>query len=152
MRYIEAPEEWHPGVREHPAVFLAGGITGCPDWQSQIVALLANHGVTLLNPRRVDFPIGQPDASREQIAWEHLHLRRADAIVFWFCAAQIQPIALYELGAWSMTSKPMAVGIERGYERELDVRIQTELARPDVKIVDSLRALAKTVVPGDAAL
>lgn len=101
---------------------------------------------------RANFPIGDPDAAREQIEWEHTHLRRADAIVFWFCAAQIQPIALYELGAWSMTDKPMAIGVEPGYEREQDVRIQTELARPDVEIVDSLRALAKAVVPGDAAL
>lgn len=153
MRYVEAPEEWPSGLRrEYPSVFLAGGITGCPDWQAQMAAFLTGHGVTLLNPRRANFPIGDPDAAREQIEWEHTHLRRADAIVFWFCAAQIQPIALYELGAWSMTQKPMTVGVEPGYEREQDVRIQTELARSDVEIVDSLRALAKAVVPGDATL
>lgn len=152
MRYFEAPEEWQPHVRDHPSVFLAGGITGCPDWQREITMMLGGHGVTLLNPRRANFPIGDPDAAREQIEWERRHLRRADAIVFWFCAAAIQPIALYELGAWSMTQKPMAVGVEPGYQREQDVRIQTELARPDVTIVDSLNALAKTVVPGDATL
>lgn len=152
MRYIEAPEDWQPGMSTDPSVFLAGGITGCPDWQAQFVTFLADHGVTLLNPRRANFPIGDPDAARGQIEWEHRHLRRADAIVFWFCAATIQPIALYELGAWSMTHKPLAIGVEPGYEREQDVRIQTELARPDVKIVDSLRALAKAVVPGDMTL
>jgi hypothetical protein len=35
-----------------PAVFLAGGITGCPDWQAELVRMLADVPVALLNPRR----------------------------------------------------------------------------------------------------
>ncbi len=96
----------------------------------------------ILNPRRANFPIDSPDAAELQIRWEFEHLRKADIISFWFCKETIQPIVLYELGAWSMTKKPIVVGVEPGYEREQDVRIQTNLIRPDVRILNTLEALA----------
>ncbi len=134
------------GAYVFPAVFMAGGITGCPDWQREMRDLLCESGLLLLNPRRRNFPIGDPEAAPQQIKWEHRHLRRADMILFWFCAATLNPIVLYELGAWSMTDKPIAVGIEPGYQREADVRIQTELARPDVPVVTRLPDLAEAVL------
>lgn len=148
--YVEAPTEWHRrGVGRGSfasAVFLAGGITGCPDWQAQMRGLLADEALTILNPRRADFPIHDPSAAEAQIAWEHRHLRRASLISFWFCAATLCPIVLYELGAWSMTDKPIVVGVEPGYERERDVRIQTSLTRPDaLPIVSTLSDLAAAV-------
>ena len=45
-----------------------------------------------------------------------------------------------------MTDKPIAVGIEPGYQREADVRIQTGLARPDVPVVPRLPDLAEAVL------
>lgn len=149
--YIEAPTEWKPGLRSPydpgwDAVFLAGGITGCPDWQQEMRALLSESSLVLLNPRRANFPIDDSNAAEAQIAWEHHHLRRADRVLFWFSAATLCPIVLYELGAWSMTDKPIAVGVEPGYAREQDVRIQTQLARPEVEVVDSLSALAMAVI------
>lgn len=146
MIYVEAPTEWVPGSGSNFAIFLAGGITGCPDWQAQFASLFADHPITMLNPRRAEFPKGDPDAAEEQIMWEHRHLRKADYIIFWFCAEQTQPIALYELGAWCMTDKPIAVGIELGYPREFDVRVQTELVRPDIPITDNLGDLAYKVM------
>src|SRR5438132_145293 len=107
--YVEALEEWNPtyGTFDHDleSVFLAGGITGCPDWQTDMVSLLAGSPVVVLNPRRKNFPIGDPNAAQEQIAWEYRHLRKADRILFWFSAATLNPIVLYELGAWSVTTK-----------------------------------------------
>jgi hypothetical protein len=44
-----------------------------------------------------------------------------------------------------MTDKPLFVGVHPDYKRRQDVEIQTELARPDIKIVYSLEALAKQV-------
>jgi hypothetical protein len=141
--YVESPNEWTPlGER---GVFLAGGITGCPDWQREMRDLLCESGLTLLNPRRKDFPIHDPGAAKAQIEWEHRHLRKADLILFWFCAATLNPIVLYELGAWSMTDKPIAVGVETGYKRTDDVLIQTRLARPEVTVVSSLGELAADV-------
>ena len=55
MRYIEAPTVYTGPERER-SVFLAGGITGCPDWQSWMVTRLRPASLALLNPRRADFP------------------------------------------------------------------------------------------------
>jgi hypothetical protein len=144
VRYIEAPivAPFKPSER---TLFLAGGISGCPDWQREIVALLADTPLVLFNPRRADFPIHDPSAAEAQIAWEHEHLRRAEAILFWFPCETLNPIVLYELGAWSMTNKPLFVGVHPDYQRRQDVEIQTRLVRPDVHVVYALQSLADTV-------
>ena len=145
--YLEAPNyfvEPHPSNVPLPTIFLAGGITGCPDWQSAIRTML--RGVYILNPRRKDFPIGDPGAALEQIKWEHEHLRLADAILFWFPCETLCPIVLYELGAWSMMpGKPIFVGVHPDYKRQQDVEIQTRLARPEVAIAYSVPELAYNV-------
>jgi hypothetical protein len=143
MQYVEALNEYEPGPLA--AVFLAGGISGCPDWQREAVALLREERVVLLNPRRAAFPIGDPEAGPKQIEWEHRHLRKANAVLFWFPRETLCPIALYELGAWSMPAKPLFVGAHSDYPRRLDVEVQTRLARPDVRVVDNLTDLAERV-------
>lgn len=142
-KYIEAIEEFDGRGN---AIFLAGEISNCPDWQSQIVELLKASPWIILNPRRANFPINNPDASRQQIAWEYRHLRLASSILFWFPQETICPIALYELGAWSMTDKPLFVGVHPDYPRRQDVEIQTSLVRPEIEIVYSLEELAEQIV------
>ena len=140
MEYIECPKTWER-LPKQPSVFLAGGISGCPDWQKEIARLLVMTNYAVLNPRRKDFKNG-PEAAELQIRWEFEYLRKADIISFWFCKESLQPIALYELGAWSMTNKPVIVGVEKGYARALDVVIQTALVRPSIRIVGTLEDLA----------
>ena len=142
--YIESPECLIDAPEGKP-VFLAGGITNCPDWQQEMVGLLCDTSVILLNPRRADFPIGDPEAAQEQIEWEYNHLRKANGILFWFPCETICPIVLYELGAWSMTTLPIFVGVHPQYQRRQDVEIQTGLVRPDVRVVYSLKDLARQV-------
>ncbi|MEW6210443.1 MAG: nucleoside 2-deoxyribosyltransferase domain-containing protein [Acidobacteriota bacterium] len=144
MRYIECPDE-RPLSGGERGLFLAGGITDCPDWQSRMVDELSATRWTLLNPRRKSFAIDDPVAAEFQIRWEHARLREASDILFWFPQEAICPIALYELGAWSMTAKPLFVGVHPLYPRRRDVEIQTALARPDVRIVYSLDELARIV-------
>ena len=144
MIYIEAPTEQFPITGK--SIFLAGGITNCPDWQQEMRELLADTDLVLLNPRRKDFPIGNPDAAHQQIMWEHHALRFANRILFWFPKETLCPIVLYELGAWSMMPKPIFVGVHPEYQRRQDVEIQTELVRPDVQVVYSLKALAEKVM------
>ena len=126
--------------------------TGCEDWQSDIIDIfkLETHeeglDLTLFNPRRVDFPIGDPNAAPAQIRWEHEKLREADAILFWFSDKTMCPIVLYELGAWSMTTKPIFVGCHKDYLRIMDVVIQTNLVRPEVSIADNITDLAYNVI------
>jgi hypothetical protein len=43
---------------------------------------------------------------------------------------------------WSMTDKPLLIGVHPAYARRIDVEIQTRLVRPKVKIMYSLPALA----------
>lgn len=143
MNYIESLNR--NIYEDEQNVFMAGGITGCPDWQQVMRKLLKDSGVTLLNPRRNEFPIGDPNAANEQIKWEFDMLRASDAIMFWFPKETICPIVLYELGAWSMSDKPIAVGVHPDYQRKQDVEIQTGLVRPDVEVVYSIVDLSEMV-------
>jgi hypothetical protein len=145
MKYLEAPENYIK-TSDRKALFLAGGITNCPDWQSEIVNLLKDADITILNPRRKNFPIDNPNASEEQIKWEFAHLRKADIIQFWFPKESICPIALYELGAWSMTRIPLFIGVDEMYERRIDIEEQTALVRPEIRIVYSLEGLARQII------
>jgi hypothetical protein len=146
MIYIEAPNR-KLNIYE-TSLFLAGGITGCPDWQQEMVVKLECTDLTLLNPRRADFPTGDPDTALEQITWEHYMLRAASGIMFWFPKETLCPIVLYELGAWSMRDRPIFVGVHPDYQRRQDVEIQTKLARPDVEVVYSLTELANKIKVG----
>ena len=101
MLYIEAPNGVPPSLPKKPALFLAGGITGCPDWQMKMCELLCNQDLVVMNPRRKNFDVSEADASRHQIEWEHTHLRMADAVLFWFPCETLCPIVLFELGAWA---------------------------------------------------
>jgi len=145
MKYIESPEIYEPA--DDVSIFLAGGITGCPNWQREVAVILESTNLTLLNPRRKNFPIDDPGAALDQITWEFQHLRQADAILFWFPRETLCPIVLYELGAWSMRHiKPIFVGVHPDYKRKPDVEIQTRLVRPYIKIVYSLADLVHQVM------
>lgn len=144
MNYVEAPDMWIE-ADDDIKLFLAGGITGCPDWQKAMVSHLRNAEVTLLNPRRADFPIHDPQAAQAQIEWEFHALRAAEAILFWFPRETLCPIVLYELGAWSMTDRKIFVGMDKDYQRKQDVIIQTGLVRPEVFIVTALADLAAQI-------
>jgi Nucleoside 2-deoxyribosyltransferase like len=141
MKYIQCPTEADPQSLEQ-TLFLAGGISSCPDWQSELSAKLERTNWTVLNPRRKDFDAGDSRLAESQIDWEFRHLRLASAIAFWFPPDTLCPITLYELGAWSMTNKRLFVGVDPNYQRFLDVKIQTKFARPEIVILESLTDLA----------
>ncbi len=142
MQYIEAPAKQRI---QATSIFLAGGISNCPDWQAEMVATLANETLTLINPRRADFPMHDPTAAPLQIEWEFQHLRLADAILFWFPKETLCPITLFELGAQSRGEKPLFVGVHPAYQRRQDVEVQLRLARPEVRVVYRLEDLAGQV-------
>lgn len=127
------------------SLFLAGGITGCPDWQKDLISLLRapKTQTTIFNPRRMQTP--PPEAAEEQIIWEHKHLLKVNAVSFWFPKETLCPITLYELGVFSERKTPIFVGTHPEYKRKEDVRIQLKLARPDVGVVDSIEGLADKI-------
>jgi hypothetical protein len=153
--YVEAPTEWY-GVG--PAVFLAGGITDCPDWQEAAANWFRRIAPkwTVLNPRRVNFPFLKPCAAQQQIEWEFRHLHRADVVLFWFPAGYfetvVQPIALYELGRYAALGRQLAVGCDPNYVRRIDVLHQLRLARPEVQVHDALALTCEAVLHQAEAL
>jgi hypothetical protein len=145
---IEAPNEVYSLENNaNLKLFLAGGITNCPDWQSELIEKIKDlPGLTIYNPRRKNFPIDDPSASEAQITWEYNHLRDADAILFWFSKGSLNPIVLYELGRWGNSDyKPIIIGIDPGYERKQDVIIQTLLSRDDVEFCEDLDAVVDSI-------
>jgi len=148
MKYIEALEYWvaNPEIGCERRIFMAGGITNCPDWQQEMVKMLEDTDLVLLNPRRKNFPIHDPDASRQQITWEFDHFKWSDMMMFWFPKETMCPIVLFELGRWSAaTHIPIFVGMDPEYQRRQDVEIQMELIRPGFKISYSLKDLANSI-------
>jgi len=153
MQYLEAPNMWTEKL-SRPNVFLAGGISNCPDWQSEVVTALKNStkldgtDYTLYNPRRTNFQINDPKAAREQITWEHAALHASDIIVFWFSKGSDNPIVLFEYGV-HMTRlcfreqplKYIVVGCHPEYSRRLDVLTQTQLMHIRSRLTESIGSL-----------
>ncbi|MFE6286614.1 nucleoside 2-deoxyribosyltransferase domain-containing protein [Streptomyces sp. NPDC057877] len=151
-RYVEAPGEFES---TGTTLFLAGGITGCPDWQRDAVRQLDELGceATVLNPRRASFPQDDPRAHDEQVGWEYAALRRADVILFWFRPETAQPIVLYELGFHAARDgAALVVGAHPHYERRRDVLAQLARARPDITVHDSLSATVGAAVEAVARI
>jgi hypothetical protein len=123
-------------------LFLAGGVSACPDWQADVARRLAPalHGWTIANPR-VDDPPTDAEGVEKQIAWEFRHLHAARAVLFWLPPPTPCPISLYELGKVSMTDTPLLVGVHPEFPLRKDVLVQTRLARPDAVLVESLDEL-----------
>lgn len=148
MIYIECPNVPAPNNPDYKSLFMAGGITNCPNWQMELAALLQNVDLTVLNPRRQNFPSKEenPNIDQEQISWEYTYISAADGISFWFTDATVQPITLFELGKASVTKPNLFVGVDPNYMRREDVEIQLSLERPSVQIVYSLPDLASQVI------
>jgi hypothetical protein len=143
---IEAPATDYE--RRRHQLFLAGGITNCPDWQREAISELIDiPDLTILNPRRADFDVNDHAVEQEQITWEFKQLKDATEIAVWFSQGSLNPITLYELGIWvnGRPDIPAFIGIDPAYQRHNDVIIQTRLARPDIIPVFSLGALVKGV-------
>lgn len=146
LRVIEAISSQH-ARSNRPSVFLAGGITGCSDWQQEVIERLTirDPDLTLFNPRRADFPIDDPEAAERQIAWEHSRLDAADAIAFYFAPETVQPIVMFEFGRWLSDSKPLFVAVHPEYQRRADVLYQAALEQPKLVIGDSINDIVEGI-------
>ena len=135
MIVVTAPHLYIPKY-DDITVFLAGGITGCRDWQQEVINNLFqmigkdDSQVVVYNPRQKDFNIDDLDATEDQITWEFQYLNKVDIFSMYFVGGdQIQPICLYELGRY--TARPICervISVEKDYIRERDVVVQVSLA------------------------
>lgn len=133
INVVTAPALIAPNA-PHPWVFLAGGITGCPDWQEDLLDLFREgfkpvFNGTFINPRRPDFDVTEKGISEQQVIWEFNYLKECDLVSFWFPKDTLCPITLYELGRVAESKKSMVVGVQPGYARDFDVRFQLALAK-----------------------
>lgn len=145
MRVIKAPNDYER-QRHDVICFLAGGITDCPDWQTEVVESLLRmerndidlSQLVIMNPRRENFPINDPSANEEQIQWEFKWLEECDIFSMYFAPGEsVQPICMYELGRniLRMQQKYMVswqdhlvISVADGYKRSKDVLVQANLA------------------------
>lgn len=153
MKVITAiDEDYSIDTNNGVKIFLAGGITNCPDWQNEAIEFFksefgVNAPITIYNPRRENFPINNPNASEQQIVWEYNHLADADIILFWFAPGSPNPIVFYELGMHCNSSdKTCFIGCDPRFERKNDVVIQTALARPELPIYSDLNEMCGDIV------
>lgn len=144
MNYIEAPDPL-PSKMDQPSLFVAGGISGTQNWQDFFVDQIKDLDIFVINPRRKDFALGEPNIGLQQIKWEYNALLKVDAVSFWFPHETLCPITLFELGTLMKGDTKIFVGYHPKYERSFDIEIQVSLYRPDVQIASSLEVLAEQV-------
>lgn len=148
MEVITAIEEGNrPGKIK---CFLGGGITNCAKWQDEVIRAINNSdedtsNLVLYNPRRKNFPIDDPNASKDQVKWEFDWLSAADIFTMYFCNTEKsdQPICFYELGRYvtkMMYDHPddyisrIIVSCEDGFRRKADVIYQLHNIHPGIEI------------------
>lgn len=125
------------------SIFLAGGISNCPDWQEEFITSWVYGGnpldrSILVNPRRENFDINDPKMTKIQIEWEYRHLLLTDLKVFWFPKETVCPITLFELAYCAQRGDDIVVGTHKEYCRKEDVIEQLKHLRPDIKIVHGI--------------
>lgn len=151
MRVVRSPSP--PEDVDHPALFLfmAGGITGTPRWQLDLLKLLRDgpNMLVVLDPRRDNFDTSDASLFHEQIEWEFSAIEMAHGMSFWFPAESVCSIALFELGQATMCEDNLFVGCDPAYPRRADVVKQLSLCRRDgfeVQVRDNLGDLAQDIL------
>jgi hypothetical protein len=147
-RIITSPEPLGRAVEN--SIFLAGGISDCPDWQAEVaLALSENSEAVIYNPRREDFNMeAYEDVSRLQIQWEFQALRMSSVNLFWFPEETLCPITLFELGSAIQRLHPGAlmVGTHPNYARRFDIVEQAKLAGSPCRVFDDIEELTSETI------
>jgi hypothetical protein len=152
MKIIQSPERLTNACYS-ATLFLAGGISNCPDWQKEMSEIFKQFDGDLIvfNPRRVGDLAPDGETAKEQILWEHRYLSFCDNILFWFPKETVCPITLFELGKYAQKfrmydGKHIFVGTHPEYTRRFDLEIQLPLIFPDIKLHNNLYDLFNDVV------
>lgn len=140
--YVEAPNQLDRIPARLRSLFLAGAIPGSTDWQAVVTRQVQASGmpVAVFNPRRANFPAGDPAAVAEQVAWEYQHRHASDVTLFWFPALPVDmvaPTTLFELGMALGEGRQVVVGASPWYPRR-DILEHQLTHHPDVELHLSL--------------
>jgi hypothetical protein len=156
MNIIQSPAVYETRLNVKTRLFLAGGISNCPDWQKEMSDKLWKKigEVAVFNPRRVGDLAKDTEDAKTQIEWENWHLHKSNRILFWFPEETLCPITLFELGKWSAywmfhmgyLRHHMFIGVHPNYQRRFDVETQIGMMDKYMKIHYSLDDLFDDVV------
>ena len=158
IRYLEAPN--YENIRDDESVvFLAGPITGAPNWQPEVTNLLKQYSESnyvIANPRRQETTSGYFNDYEfsEQVDWEIKHLQYADqkgAILFWFPKEEFSvptrdyaQTSRFELGYFVRNNPYIFIGIESGFPGERYIKYMLPKYRDFLPIiVDNLDELCR---------
>lgn len=166
MKIFEAIESYDPRPGEI-SLFLAGGISQCEDWQSEVIKVLkdiestsmpALKNLVIFNPRRSTFDINNKNETVKQIHWEFERLEHVDLFTIFFAnSPSPQPICFYELGRNIVRMQQrfpedfdtrVLIGVQNGFSRANDVFIQSDLASDKALFrvgVDTLEKYAESL-------
>lgn len=160
INLITAPNESLYDLPDYPEeklrIFLAGGITGCRDWQKECVEWLDEilyndneRNVLVYNPRRDIWDMNNPSATYQQIKWEFRNLEKMDIFSMYFCTSDtsVGPMCFYELGRYicrmqmrfpNSWQKRIIISTDKGYSRADDVCYQTMFAGDGIRINENV--------------
>ncbi|KAG9234363.1 hypothetical protein BJ875DRAFT_484282 [Amylocarpus encephaloides] len=112
------------------SVFLAGTTTAVEevDWRERLAASLAEHPITIFNPRRADWDhTWREDIAfapyREQVLWELDKQAEADLVVIYFHPATMAPVGLLEFGLLAQIPGKVVAVAPVGYSKRGNVQI-----------------------------
>lgn len=125
-KVIMAPDPLEP---DGPSVFLAGSIEmgKAEDWQAAAGKRLSDRGLTVYNPRRLNWDSSweqsiDNEKFREQVEWELEALDQCTAVLMYFQPETKSPISLLELGLFAQSDK-MVVVCPEGFWRKGNVDV-----------------------------
>jgi hypothetical protein len=128
---IKSPDPLPTFAYDKDVIFLAGGISNCPDWQSEIIKLIDIEKFDVINPRREGDLAKDGEDAKNQIIWEFVALKKATIVLFWFPEESLCPITLFEYGKELMRAAQnditLLVGCHENYQRKFDLGVQTNL-------------------------
>jgi hypothetical protein len=131
MREIKSPADISFGGLK--SIFLGGSIEmgTAEDWQTRLVAELADYNGVILNPRRDNWDatwvqsIHNPKF-KEQVNWELDAINCASIVVFYFDPNTNSPITLMELGLAAASGHDVIVCCPDGFWRKGNVDIMCD--------------------------
>lgn len=150
-------------------IFLAGPISGAPNWQERASKLILaeTKDLFIANPRRRMWPDPEYDF-KKQTDWETKYLQQAaceGCILFWLAKQiEISPhdpstgfpriysqTTRFELAEWKVHSEndpsiQMVIGIEEGFADADYIKRRFSQDCPDIPIFDSLEITCKEAV------
>ena len=135
MRVVTYPEKYDRKEGDI-TVFLAGGISDCPNWQVDVINYLKTHterryldNLVILNPRGDESQILSFD---EKQIWDFDNLNEADIVSFYFCKDVTQSTSMYELGRHLALYEcgyhdKIVISIENGFKKSNVLNDQCQL-------------------------